>query len=190
MPPFPISAASRRRSVERPADLTGAIAPPQLRPSGYSPEGRHNLFVGSFGEAGASSAGGVLHRPSGASVECFNRGGRAVVGAVGPAFPDIPRPSSRWRSIGLLGVKVIFPSSTFASKRSPISTCTCFANVLRNDDLKLGFYGNDVHRPAAPVQLLDSRTGAADRRGARSFFSVAPASAPVLFLDSRRQWRI
>src|SRR5579863_4452015 len=34
-------------------------------------------------------------------------------------------PSARWRSTRLFGVKVIFPSSTSASRKSPISICTC-----------------------------------------------------------------
>jgi len=66
-------------------------------------------------------------------------GGR--VGAVSPACLTSSRPSARWRSIRVFGVKVIFPCSTLGLKEVTDSDVGLLANALGNDNLKLSFYG-------------------------------------------------
>ena len=51
-------------------------------------------------------------------------------------------------------VKVIFLPSTFASRRSPISRPPP-ADVLRYSDLKLSFYGHDIHVGVSSSSTVD-----------------------------------
>ena len=82
-------------------------------------------------------------------------GGR--VGAVSPACLTSSRPSARWRSIRVFGVKVIFPCSTLGLKEVTDSDVGLLANALGNDNLKLSFYGDKFHAVLS-VRKLNCKT--------------------------------